>query len=250
MLHQVKLGLLVLIVALVFAGCGSGKSKAIESLAQANVEPVASIPEQDIHLYPAEEGVVLKIGELQQQMNWAYSTPRQLMPVLQVNDYNQDGKDELAVVLPIGSGTGVAVEELHLVEFLEADGTAERPWTDHVYPSEEYMKQLRETLGFKKVYKDGELFGQLTIADQLHEVSLKDVEQEYGSGSIHDELGFGSIVKFGIEKETLTFTAAIGFVIDGVAEPQYFGELTAVVSYASGKFKLDQYRFTGYSTNS
>lgn len=248
MLHQIKFSLFLLVVALIIGGGGSSNSKLFESLAEGNIEPIiepiTTISEQDINLYPNEEGVILKIGELQQPMDWIYSTPRQIMPVVQVNDYDLDDKEELAVVLHIGSGSGVAVEELHIVEFLDASGTTVQPFIDHNFESEKYMKLLRQSIGFNKIDKDGELFGQIRLEGQIYEVSMKDYQKEYGLKKIGDELGFGSIVHFGIENDILTFRAAIGFSIDGVAEPQYFGEITAVVSYTSGEFMLEQYRFT------
>jgi len=220
----------------------------VNTIHSTEVEPVTSIPEKSIYLYPMEdpmdEGAILKIGEKQQKLDWIYSTPRQIMPVLQLHDYDRDGEDELAVVLHAGSGSGVAIEELHLVEFVGTTGTTEQPFIDHEFDPDDYLDQIGNAVSFSKVSKNGEWYGRITIDGQTHEVSLKDFLQEYEIEKIQDKLGFGNIVYFKVEKGQLTMKVAIGLVIDGIAEPQYFGDIEAVVSYKAGSFKLGQFCFT------
>jgi len=210
----------------------------------ADVEPVASLPAHGIYLYPGEpEGAVLRVGETEQALNWIVSTPRAIMPVLQMHDYDRDGEDELAVVLHVGSGTGLAIEELHMVELAGADESNGRPFADHLFLEEDYLAQLRDALEFALADKDGELYGQVTVGGQSHEIGLRQFRQDFGADSIREELGFGAIVYFKAEAGELALSAAIGLRIDGVAEPQYFGTVEASVSYASGRFELGDFRF-------
>jgi len=211
----------------------------------AGEEPVAAIPERGIYLYTGDpEGAILRIGESEQAMDWVTFTPRAIMPVLQLHDYDRDGEDELAVVLHVGSGTGLAIEELHIVELTNADASAEQPFIDHLFREEHYLSQLEEALAFQTVDQDGELFGQVTVDGRTEQVSLTKFQQDFGADNIRSELGFGAIVYFKAEADELTLSAAIGLRIDDVAEPQYFGNIEASVSYASGTFELSDFRFT------
>jgi hypothetical protein len=69
--------------------------------------PIAEIPERNIALYGASDGVLLGIGKHEQALRWAYMTPRGIPPALHLADFDADGAEELAVTLYIGSGTGV-----------------------------------------------------------------------------------------------------------------------------------------------
>ncbi|WP_276353384.1 hypothetical protein [Cohnella caldifontis] len=210
----------------------------------ANVEPVAALPEHGVYLYPgAQDGVILQIGERRQQMDWNYTTPRQIMPVLSVADYDQNGAEELAAILNVGSGTGVSVYELHVVEWEGAAEVGDAPFEDHVFRTEDYLAQLGKVIGFRKAEKNGEWIGRIAVGGETHDVSLKPFDREFGADKIQNRAGFGSIVGFEADNGKLAISAAIGLVIGGVAEPQYFGTVEADVRYASGSFRLDRFRF-------
>ncbi|WP_217592472.1 hypothetical protein [Cohnella sp. GbtcB17] len=209
-------------------------------------QPVASIPEKDVYLYAeTEKTAVLAVGEARQTMNWTYSTVRGVMPALSLGDYDHDGDDELAVVLELGSGTGLLIDELHVVELMgtATGASGERPFADHVFQEEDYLAQLGDAFSFEKVDKDGKWFGEIAIGDRTYEVDLEAFVREHGADAIGEELGYGAIVYFRTEDEGLTFQAAVGLRIDGFAEPQYVGNITASVSYDAGKFKLGNFAF-------
>ncbi len=218
----------------------------------APTEPIAALPDYGIALYPlgeegvSEEGVELVIGEQRQRLDWRYTTPRQIMPAMQAADYDGDGKDELAVVLNIGSGTGVSVDELHVVEFQDVNGTSDAPFVDYMLPEADYRTQLEEALAFRVNGQDGGWIGEIAIDGQRHEISLNEFLSSYGvePEAIADRLGFGSIVYFDVGQGEITFAAAVGLVVDGIAEPQYIGRIEADVTYGPGTFTLGHYRFT------
>jgi hypothetical protein len=77
------------------------------------------LPDEDISLaFAAPFGAVLSVKGEQYFYAWSrgYLTPRTILPKLRVQDFDGDGADELAVVLYVGSGTGIAMTELHIVE--------------------------------------------------------------------------------------------------------------------------------------
>lgn len=214
--------------------------------------PVAELPEHGIALYALEalaesdEGVMLEIGEQRQRMDWRYKTPRQVMPVLHVHDYDGDGQEELAAILNIGSGTGVAVDELHIVEFHDVNNSSDEPFTDFKMQEEDYMTQLREAIAFEKVERGGEWFGMITVDGRTRDIGLTDflASYEVEAGAIEDALGFGNIILFEAAGDRLTFRAAVGLIVGNLVEPQYIGSVNAVVAYKEGSFTLEAFDFT------
>jgi len=210
-------------------------------------EYVVSLPERGISLYQVDEGgVFLAIGEREQQMNWIYTTPRLVMPRLQADDYDRDGEDELAVALNTGSGTGVNVEELHIVELPAETAPDDEPFVDRVFLPEHYMEQLRSAVTFETKIVDGEWVAYMTMEGDTYEVQLGELMEEFGEmmedfkdKPILDEFGFGNIVyfEFGKSNADIKFTAAVGVLIEDVSEPQYFGDITAAVRYSNGEFR-------------
>jgi len=85
-----------------------------------NPMPVyAALPDDDIHLaFAAPFGAVLSIGGEERFYPWSNGrlTPRSVLPVLSLYDYNGDGVDELAIILYGGSGTSFSVSELHIID--------------------------------------------------------------------------------------------------------------------------------------
>lgn len=211
----------------------------------AGAEPVVSLPDQNVYLYAgSQKDALLAIGDARQSMDWTYSTVRGVLPALKVGDYDRDGEDELAVVLELGSGTGLLLDELHLVEFEGTNGASDRPFIDHTFRSEDYLAQLDAALSFQKAEQNGDWRGRIAIGGRTYEVDLNPFVKEYGTKAIQDRLGYGAIVYFEADDAGLLhIKVAVGLRIDGLVEPQYIGYIKAPVSYADGAFKLEQYAF-------
>ncbi|MFD2384181.1 hypothetical protein ACFSWD_24230 [Paenibacillus xanthanilyticus] len=211
--------------------------------------PSVTIPERGITLSPAQpEGALLQIGGKRQRFDWTYTTSRMILPRLQASDYDQDGEDELAVALNVDSGTGLSVDELHIVEFEGGGAKAAEPtegaapFVDRIFASEDYLAQLGSALTFQTSEAAGELFGHVTLNGETTKVSLKSFQTGY-NGKVTEKLGYGSIVGFEPSANKLIATFGIGVIIENVAEPQYFGEIQADVGYKDGEFLLSAFRF-------
>ena len=201
---------------------------------------IAEIPDRDIRLYGAPDGVVLQVGEHVQAFEWDYMTPRGIMPVMHAADYDADGEEELAIDLHIGSGTGIAVDELHIVEFDETDRME-----DHVFAESDYLAQLEEQLKFRVVSRDRDVLGEITVGSRTHHVNLAAfASEEYGK--ILDRLIYGSIVWFEASPQKLTAEIAVGVGIEAFATPQYIGTVQADVTYRNGRFYLRNIAFEPY----
>lgn len=210
--------------------------------------PIASLVEHDIYLYPTknEDGVILKYKDVTQKMDWIYITPRLILPTLQLFDFDSDGNDELAVVLNIGSGTGISIDELHIVEISKLTSDNEQTFIDHKFDSNDYIKLVEDAMTFKKMYKNDILFAEIVIANHTYEVSLSELVEWFGEEKIEQHLVIGNIVYFELVENDILFTAAVGITIEDVFDPQYIGEIKAKVNYINDTFSLSDYSFVSH----
>lgn len=204
---------------------------------------IGSIPDKDIYLYGVDpEGVKLRVGYREQWFDWLYMTPRGVEPILRMADYDGDGQDELAVDLYIGSGTGVAVEELHIVELSE-DGLIDR-----ALAPDDYVAQVNAAVSFKtRRAKSGELFADLKLGTKTVPISLKAYQDDDERGRILDRLAFGSIVSFDLDGERPSIVFGIGFYSENFVTTEYIGYLIADLVYRKdGTFELSDYRYEAH----
>ncbi|TVX95970.1 hypothetical protein [Cohnella terricola] len=172
---------------------------------------LASLPDRRISLFAEENGVTLQTGDLKRQYEWNYMTPRGIVPRLHVRDYDGDGADELAVILYMGSGTGVSVEELHLIKLDDL--------RDYALQENEYRPQIEQAIADLK--------------------TSSAIPQRYAD----ETLLFGNWVAYDANESGLRTTIGIG--IAGKESPMsvYIGELIADVNYKDGAFTLSGFRF-------
>ena len=210
---------------------------------------ISAIFDRGIYLYGIKsDGVALYVGDSVHYYDWSYLTPRFILPRLQVCDYDADGKEELSVILYVGSGTGVSVENLHIVEISEAQTL---PGEQSDNPNPEYFKdymfsdydsQLNNAIGFKTFTKAGELMGEITTHTKIYTISLKDFQSK-DYGKINDDIVFGNIVRFNSENNKLTAEFTVGITCQSFAPPIYIRVIYADVDYSEGKFELKNFRF-------
>jgi len=200
---------------------------------------IAELPDRDIALYAAADGVVLRIGRHERRFDWICGTPRMIMPVLHAADFDADGEDELAVILYTGSGTGISIQELHVVDY---DGTGRME--DHVFAENDYVGQLHERFEFRPPNpgRDGAATGEIAVDSRTIPVNLAEfVSEEYGP--ISDRPVFGNIVHFEAEERRLKAQFGVGIVVEPFFTPQYIGTLNADVQYRDGRFVLADMTF-------
>lgn len=198
---------------------------------------VAALPERDIFLYGRENGADLHVGDRVYAYDWVYTTPRQIMPVMDVKDFDRDGKEELFVDLNVGSGTGYAVDELHIVEINED------PVKDVIFREKEYLEQLEQAeIGFRTTTESGELIGEIRIGNRTDKVSLKDYQAE-NPAFVEDHISFSNIVRFYSDNGGLKARFGVGVFMDNVASPVFIGYVNADIQYEAGKFTMSNYKF-------
>lgn len=109
------------------------------------VAKLAELPEQDAAFYAVEEDssywALLRWGGSLAEFDWSFGGPLIVEPRLWCRDVDGDGQEEIVLVNHVGSGTGVSIEELHIVE-KNLDGTL----TDYAFPEELWQEDLSSLL--------------------------------------------------------------------------------------------------------
>jgi hypothetical protein len=152
------------------------------------------------------------------------------------------------LILYVGSGTGISVEELHIVEIYEEQtlsgeqSSSPNPeyFKDHMFSG--YLSQLKKAVGFKTFTKAGELVANITTYTKTYTVSLKDYQSK-DYGKINEEICFGNIVRFNTENNKLMAEFGVGIIGQACAAPFFIGNIDAEVNYEAGTFKLKNFRF-------
>ena len=210
-----------------------------ELVANGGIALLAEIPEKDAAFYGLEGKefypALIRWGESLAEFDWQYMTPRCVEPRLWCFDYDGDGEDELAVDCYYGSGTGVSLSDLHVVE-KNGDGTL----TAYTFPTDVLSLALDGYLTL--VYAGNSLCG--VLGTELVDITGELEGERPGLEEI--ELGIGSTL--GFERTEQGMECNIGTVLSGenMGYFHYVADITADVLYKDGKFILDGFHLDGY----
>lgn len=204
------------------------------TLDQNSVGLLAELPEQDVALYGArdhrgDDRALLRWGGSLAEFDWSFGGPLTVEPRLWCWDADDDGQDEVVLVNHVGSGTGVSIEELHIVEKNE-DGTL----ADYAFPEELWRDQLSALLTLVKgnnrvwVSLGREL---VDITSQLPENLEPETLRGLGTGNV---AGFDTDWPRGAD---IRFSGSVCLDADGY-NSWYVADISAYVSYAGGVFTL------------
>lgn len=202
-----------------------------------NQDPVgllAELPEQDVALYGVrdhrgDDRALLRWEDSLAEFDWNFGGPLTVEPRLWCWDADDDGQDEVVLVNHVGSGTGVSIEELHIVEKNE-DGTL----ADYAFPEELWRDQLSALLTLVKgnnrvwVSLGREL---VDITSQLPENLDPETLRGLGTGNV---AGFDTDWPRGAD---IRFSGSVCLDADGY-NSWYVADISAYVSYAGGVFTL------------
>ena len=204
------------------------------TLDQNSVGLLAELPEQDVMLYGVrddrgDDRALLRWGGSLAEFDWSFGGPLIVEPRLWCWDVDDDGQEEVVLVNHVGSGTGVSIEELHIVEKNE-DGTL----ADYAFPEELWRDQLSALLTLVKgnnrvwVSLGREL---VDITPQLSENLEPEALWGLGTGNV---AGFDTDWPRGAD---IRFSGSVCLDADGY-NSWYVADISAYVSYAGGVFTL------------
>lgn len=210
----------------------------VDWTSQGGVGLLCDLPEADAAFYAVEgkefSPALIRWGDSLAEFDWRYATPRNIVPRMWCFDFDGDGVDELVVDCYYGSGTGVSLSDLHVVE-KGSDGNL----TAYTFPLDALTAALGSSLGIVTA-------GETTCAylgTELVDITtaLGDLQPRYeGSG-----LALGETIEF--EKAEAGMACRMGAVVDAEKlHHWYAADITADVFYKDGEFILDGLHLDGY----
>lgn len=196
------------------------------------IKLLAEAPEADAAFYglplctdSSGDTALIRWGDSLAEFDWTFCPgPGLVRPWMTCFDIDGDWEDELAVVCQTGSGTGVSICELHIVE-KDPDGTL----TAYTFPESLWSAQVPTLF-------DTALVNGRTFAILGHELVEFD-----GEGLDLETASSGAIADFSPDGESLSFRGAFCLSPENSAAPCYVAETSARVRYQDGIFTLDNF---------
>ncbi|MBY0022278.1 copper amine oxidase [Paenibacillus polymyxa] len=203
--------------------------------------PLASAPEDSsVRLYavsPSQglfHSAVLEIGQQRRTFQWSGSADISTAPQLFYRDVNEDGIREAVVILTRASGTGVDLQELHIV---------------NVQTMEEYAVESAENAVSQRVHSSVELRDhnrQVHIAVMIdgttHTMDPKASVFYDDPAQFTKHLDFSSVVMYDAEQFPLHAT-----VSGSVSPSEFVGDLDLKYVYEQGRFRVGPIKFEASS---
>lgn len=187
---------------------------------------VASIPDKDIYLYGADDGVILRQVDILKPLEWVYLTPRFILPRIVAEDIDNDGVEEILCILYVGSGTGISIEELHI---LEPDDT--EIYRDLMFLPDDYINQLHDLISFQYDKENNKLYYIVDEEDIEFDAPIEFTDFNFQS------IYYGFIIYFYYENEII-MEIAPEYYLKGRTAPFYFNRITAKVIYEDENFTI------------
>lgn len=180
----------------------------------------------------SQETALLRWGDSLAEFDWAlFPGPSMTLPQIVGLDTGL-GVDELAVICQVGTGTGVSIAELHILE-KGPDGTL----TAYTFPESLWQEEL------PKLFDAAELGGR-TFAVLGHE--LVEIEHE-GQDLDLESASSGMIANFETtDWDGLQFRGAFCLSPPDSAMPCYAAKTSAQILYENGVFTLQDFHLYSY----
>ncbi|MGG1878879.1 copper amine oxidase N-terminal domain-containing protein [Paenibacillus cisolokensis] len=172
-------------------------------------EPLATAEDSSYKLYAALKdrqnyrGFILEAGAARYSYDWQAPRLPSYEPVLHAEDVDRDGQPEVVVIFTTGTGTGLHMEEIHVVD--PRDGQ-EIPVMSAEQAADEWIES-RITLEGSELVIDVKLKGE---TPQAWSFRIPDVEP---GDHYNSQVGVGGVIYYDVDGGKLTAEAAanIGF---------------------------------------
>ncbi len=204
---------------------------------------LSKLDENNLSVFWVEDtgSYILRYNDTLYSFNdWPSGAPQRIPPSMSFYDFDGDGRMEQAIVLSLGSGTGIAISELHVLEF-SPDGSV----TDIKLASEKYMDFLSGNISW--TYDKGTKTMTVSSGGSGMDYSIAEYVDE---GLEFEKLrDFGSIVGFSFNADggiQGTFGIGVKFVGKWELSSPYVGYLCMDVAYAEGEFTFSNITFYKY----
>ncbi|MCL2400588.1 MAG: hypothetical protein FWC91_12695 [Defluviitaleaceae bacterium] len=207
-----------------------------------NFALVSSIDGYSIYLYAKdifqEGGMLLYYkGEHVYLDNWSSAFPRLILPQLFYYDLNKDGINELIAIIAIGSGTGVSIYDLHVLNIDNAN--------DDGYEFTQFSLIGTEI----NQWMDIPMYIEVSENSEAHDFILGSKRftiDNFDSRDIgyQNDVFFGDIVTFEFEDKQLKVIVGVSILCEISNTPIFFGVVEAFVLFDGKNLFLGEYTFT------
>lgn len=196
-----------------------------DALRETQYPLIAELPEDDLYLYGQPKGAVLKHGDEITVFDWIYMTPRFILPTMAKYDVNDDGADEIICVLNTGSGTGISIEELHVLKMIDGK------YYDHVF--DDYKEKLSSLIKYEY---DKDLHQVKFITETSTYIHTIEPENQ---AFTFEGINMTNIVGFDIS-DGLKIKLAVAIIFEEQATPMFIDtiELVGEIEYMNGYFEI------------
>lgn len=196
---------------------------------------LAETPEADAAFYAlpysedAHETALIRWGDSMAEFDWDFVTPREFLPRMAAMDLDGDWDEELVILTYSGSGTGVSIYDLHVLE-KNPDGSL----TDYAMPESLWHEQLPPLLRF--VQTDGRNF--LILGRELLELDMDHVLE----GEAEPSTGYIANFRLLPEENVIQLLGAMALR----ETTNYVADYTANVDFHDGVFTLSQFHLLSF----
>ena len=210
-------------VALLLAGCGAGALKDGKRTIPTN-EKTASFDQNQIQLAKvdgiqiyadkeAKDGLftemTIKTARKEKKFPWTNVNNESFYPTMTMSDVNNDSINEIVVLLTKDHGSGIHIEEAHVL----TKDLKELPIEDPLQAVQSRVKS--------EIIKSG---GKVTVRAEVDHERIEKVYNKTDAGDWNEEVGYGSIVEYSVANNTLSAEIA-----GGVSQAEF--AFTAKVDY-------------------
>ena len=202
---------------------------------------LAEVPEADAAFYGLplpvsgrEPGrALIRWGDSLAEFDWRDGLPRMVRPQLYCFDADRDQQEELVIISHAGGGTGISIEELHVIE-KGPDGTL----TDYQFPRSLWQEQMSEPMSAAAL--EGQTFA--ILGEELVWFDTGDADMDLETACT------GSIANFSAEDwGDIQFHGAFCLSPVGNPVPWYVAETSAGIEYQDGVFTLCNFHLHSYN---
>ena len=179
------------------------------------------------------EKALIRWGSSLAEFDWNYGTPRGVLPQIWQFDIDGDWQDELIIDCYVGSGTGISIEGLHILE-KNADNTL----TAYTFPEAAWRERLWE----HAVLSCGANRGYISFGRDMVEFDIFGVPEDALKKSVET----GEIACFEVSEKNIVLKGAFCLDRESRGGLQYIADYSASISYQDGAFLLTDFHLDGY----
>ncbi len=211
---------------------------------QSDFHLIASIPREDIYVYGLQpKGVIVYYKGQASYLDVEYTTPRMILPAIAYGDYDKDGEKDIALSFYSMSGTGVGIEELHILT-ADKDKNNASILIDNKLETEAIVSQIQKKLTYQYDRQDKKI--ELTL-DGSKFVCADPAGKNFTT--FVTDVSYGSFIEFDLTKSKIMVKVPIATKTNGTVEGNYFGTITAEVSLKGNQFTLSNFGFISDTEN-